>query len=258
VKGCKFIAVALALSLSAPCAFGNEPLKGGVEETGTFEEPRQQEIMEMPTPQLAPQKGDMDSNKLNGNVKDDTLKGQVDDQGSEDMTAGVPQSDGSERPLLRGKAALDGEGGYSGDDPDADDSELQVAWDKWRNKFLWAVQSGVQESLNNPDDENLRWDPQKQAVVMRFPLGTTAWFSAKVDNNRHVTSVKIMHSSGFPGYDRAVTEAVRNLEGTSILQFPKRSRRPFITQAAGIKTSDQGGNQFFKFGDVERYRTGGY
>lgn len=257
MKGCKFLAVALALTLSAPSALA-APLQGGVEETGTIEEPRQQEIMDMPTPQLAPQKGDLDSNKLEGDVKDDTLKGQVEDQGNEDMTAGVPQSDSASRPVLRGKAALDGEGGYSGDDPDADDAELSVAWDKWRNRLLMAVQSGVQETMNNPEDQDLRFDPQTGQVRLRFPLGTTSWFNAKIDNNRHVISVTIFKKSGFPNFDKAVEAAVRNLEGTSILQFPKRSRRPFITQAAGIKTSDQQmGNQFFKFGDVERYRTGG-
>ncbi len=31
-----------------------------------------------------------------------------------------------------------------------DDQELQVEWDKWRNKFLWAVQSGVQEGSQQP------------------------------------------------------------------------------------------------------------
>lgn len=212
----------------------------------------------MPTPvlpEVQKQDGSLDENALKGNVKNDALQGQVDDEGSDDMTAGVPQGDNAQRPVLRGKAELGGDG-MQGDDPDMDDAELQVAWDKWRNKLLWAVQSGVQESLNNPEDQMLRWDPQRQAVVMRFPLGTTAWFAVKINNSRHVESVKIMHSSGFPGYDKAVLDAVRNLEGTSILQFPKRSRRQFVTQAAGIKTSDQGGNQFFKFGDVERYRTG--
>jgi hypothetical protein len=255
----KFIALALTLLLCVPCALA-APLQGGVEETGTIEEPRQQEIMDMPTPVLPEvpmekQKGSLEDTALKGNVKDDRLNGQVEDEGTDDMSAGVPEGDNVNKPVLRGKASLGGEG-MEGDDPDSDDAELQVAWDKWRNKFLWAVQSGVQEALNNPEDINLRWDPQKQAVVMRFPLGTTAWFACKVANNRHVESVKLMHESGFPGYDKAVLDAVRNLEGTSILQFPKRSRRPFVTQAAGIKTSDQGGNQFFRFGDVERYRTG--
>lgn len=264
MKNQKLIAAVLALFLSVPCALANEPLKGGVEETGILpsEATQEGEIMDMPTPVLpeVPKGkagvGQFDNASLKGGVDDNSLQGHA-DQDDPNLTEGNAQFDKAGlRGPLKGRAEL-GDQGLSGDDPDMDDQELQVAWDRWRNNFLYAVQTGVQESLNNPEDVNLRWDPVKQAVVMRFPLGTVAWFACKINNSRHIESVKIMHSSGFPGYDNAVLQAVKNLEGDSLLRFPKRSRRSFVTQSAGIKTSDSGGRQFFKFGDVERYRTGG-
>ncbi|MBX9670193.1 MAG: hypothetical protein K2X93_21510 [Candidatus Obscuribacterales bacterium] len=260
-------ALAIALSLRAPLAYANEPLQGGVEETGILpsEAKKDTELLDMPTPvlpEVQPDKGKLGFGKydqaeqpLQGNIRENALQGNAEDEGDPGLGEGSAQMDNQANKPLQGRAEL-GNDGLGADDPDMDDQELQVAWDRWRNKLLWAVQSGVQEALNNPDDTNLRWDPQRQAVVMRFPIGTTAWFACKINSTRHVVSVKIMHSSGFPGYDKAVEDSVRNLEGTSILQFPRRSRRTYVTQSAGIKTSDSGGKQFFKFGDVERYRQG--
>ena len=202
------------------------------------------------------QKGSLEDTALKGNVKDDRLNGQVEDEGTDDMSAGVPEGDNVNKPVLRGKASLGGEG-MEGDDPDSDDAELQVAWDKWRNKFLWAVQSGVQEALNNPDDVDLRFDPRRGMVVVRFPLGTTAWFHCKISADRHIVSAKIKQSSGFPNFDQAVLNSINHLEGSSYLRFPRRSQRQFVTQTAGIKTSDSPDRQYFKFGDVERYRVPG-
>ena len=123
--------------------------------------------------------------------------------------------------------------------------------------ILFAVQGGVQEALNNPDDVDLRFDPSKGMVVVRFPLGTVAWFHCKISADRHVMSAKIKQTSGFPNFDNAVISSIRNLEGSTVLRFPKRSQRQFVTQTAGIKTADSPERQYFKFGDVERYRTPG-
>ncbi|MBZ0187691.1 MAG: energy transducer TonB, partial [Candidatus Obscuribacterales bacterium] len=142
-------------------------------------------------------------------------------------------------------------------DPDMDDQELMVEWDKWRNRFLWTVQSGLTANMNDPDKLQGVWDPMRQAMVMmpRFPLGITAWFSCTVTKKRKIENLKLEHTSGYPAYDQAVLDAVRSMEGTSILKFPGRSRRLTVRQMAGIKTSTTGERQFFKFGDVERYRS---
>ena len=252
VKIQKLLAVALALVISAPCALANEPLQGGVEETGILpsEATKNEEIIDMPAPVLPP----VQKKPLEATIRQDALHGEADeDDPNLQAGTGVPDSDGGGGPL-KGQAT---DQQLDSDDPDMDDQELQVAWDRWRNNLLYAVQTGVQEALNNPEDAMLRWDPVRKKVLMRFPLGTTSWFYCKVNSQRHIESLKIMESSGFDGYDKAVLKAVRDLEGSSILKFPKRSRRLFVTQSAGIKTSDQGGGrQDFKFGDVERYRMG--
>jgi len=91
--------------------------------------------------------------------------------------------------------------------------------------------------------------------VMRFPLGTTAWFSCQVTNDKHIVNLKLMHSSGFPNFDEAVLKAVKELEGSAILRYPSRSHRQIVSQVAGIKTSESSQPQYFHFGDVEKYRT---
>lgn len=265
--------------MCAPAVYADS-LKGEVNETGTLqpgEIKTNKNIMDLVDPAVSPEvpkKKEQDSGKLGygslgkksgeplqGNIRQDELSGNAEDSGDGTLRSGTGQQDQTKGPL-EGKAEI-GEGALTGQDPDVDDQELQIEWDKWRNRFLWAVQSGVQEALNNPEDQMLRWDPQQNIVVMRFPLGTVAWFTCKVTNDRRIADMKLMHPSGYPGYDRAVINAVRSLDGTSILRFPKRSRRQFVTQQAGIKTSDSGERQFFHFGDVERYRTpadggGGY
>ncbi|MBA3857640.1 MAG: hypothetical protein C0507_12095 [Cyanobacteria bacterium PR.3.49] len=189
---------------------------------------------------------------LRGGANDNALQGGAQDEGGGDLTPMQPRSG---KPILQG-SAMQSDYGPAGD-PDMDDQELQVAWDKWRNKFLWAVQSGVQEALNNPDDVDLRFDPRRGMVVVRFPLGTTAWFHCKISADRHIVSAKIKQSSGFPNFDQAVLNSINHLEGSSYLRFPSRSQRQFVTQTAGIKTSDSPERQYFKFGDVERYRVPG-
>lgn len=255
MKSRKLIALFLALSVSVPCAFANEPLKGGVEETGILpsEATKNEEIIDMPTPVLPP----VQKKPLEGTIKHDTLSGEANED-DPNLQEGQALPDSDDRAPLKGQAETAGNQQLDSDDPDMDDQELQVAWDRWRNNLLYAVQTGVQEALNNPEDEMLRWDPVRKKVLMRFPLKTTSWFYCKVNNNRHIESLKIMEGSGFDGYDKAVLKAVRDLEGSSILKFPKRSRRLFVTQSAGIQTSDSGGGRRdFKFGDVERYRVGG-
>lgn len=203
-----------------------------------------------------PQKGRLDSqNPLSGSAdaNNDALQGNAQDDGPGSLTPMTPRSGG--KPILQGGATQSDYGPQG--DPDMDDQELQVDWDRWRNKFLFAVQGGVQEALNNPDDVDLRFDPAKGMVVVRFPLGTVAWFHCKVSADRHIMSAKIKQSSGFPNFDNAVIASIHNLEGSTVLRFPKRSQRQFVTQTAGIKTADSPERQYFKFGDVERYRTPG-
>lgn len=234
-------------------ALADEPLKGSVDETAPLEpskvSPTLTPIEPMAVPVVpAPKK------KLQGNVEHEggaPLEGRAADDDAQ-LQGMEPQNDKRSN-KLQGNATLD-DGSLAKEDPDAEDQELAVQWDIWRNRFLNAVQSGVQETLNNPDDSMLRWDPSRQVVMMRFPLGTAAWFSCRITNDQHIADLKLMRSSGFPNYDKAVLAAVSNLDGSALLRYPKRSRRRIVTQIAGIKTSDSSQQQFFHFGDVERIR----
>jgi hypothetical protein len=146
-------------------------------------------------------------------------------------------------------------------DPDVEDRELMIEWDRWRNRFLRAVQMQVQLGVNHPDDfgEDVRprFDPRTGMHMARFPLGTETWFDCEITSDRRIKNLAIVRPSGIQEYDRAVIEGVRALEGTSILIFPRGSRRPVVQQKAGIRTSDRADFQYHHFGDVERYREPG-
>lgn len=143
------------------------------------------------------------------------------------------------------------------EDPDRADRDLMVEWDRWRNRFLRAVQMQIQAGVNHPDfddDPRARFDPRTGMIMPRFPLGTEAWFSCEVTNDKRIRHLKIIRSSGTPAYDKAVLEGVRALEGTSILIYPAGSHRIIVSQEAGIRTSDHADYQYHHFGDVEHYR----
>jgi len=191
---------------------------------------------------------------LQATIKHTDLQGDVDGDGQE-LSPGRGQMDRYNK-LLDGQAQqLDSS--LQSQDPDMADQELQVEWDKWRNRLLWAVQSGVQQTLNNPEDPSLRYDPRTGQSLMKFPMGTVAWFSCTVTKDRRILDAKITEPSGFPNYDRAVLNAVMMLDQTSILKFPARSQRERVFQDAGIKTAGSAQRQYFKFGDVERYNVPG-
>jgi hypothetical protein len=230
------------------------PLQGRIEESGV--EPSHDVIKKtieaMPAPVLKPRAAGIDkAAPLQGSAKGGGLKGSV-----EDSEAGAirPMQGQADKKVLQGHAAKEGSDLKGLGDPDADDRELMVEWDRWRNRLLFAIQSGMQESLNNPDESNLRWDPKSQTMVAKFPMGTITWFFCQVTPDRRIQNLKITHSSGFPGYDKAVLESINNLQGSSILRYPKGSKRMIVTQEAGIKTAETAEYRYFKFGDVERQR----
>ncbi len=251
----------LLASGNLPGLAGEAKLKGEVEQadvlpsTATTPGP----VEPMPVPVLRSKAGGQKAGRYPDELKgqDDTdrpgtLGGRAEALGGAEN--GKPDS---KTGMLHGTATKQGaslEGDVEGvSDPDAADQELMIEWDRWRNRFLHAIQSGMQESLNNPE-QGLRWDPARQAMVNRFPLGTTAWFSCQVTPDRRISHIKLLHSSGYPAYDRAVLDAIDALQGSSILRYPTGSRRQVVVQTAGIKTAEQAEYRNFHFGDVERQR----
>lgn len=195
-------------------------------------EPRR--IEDMPVPVLP--KLDL-SKPQTGKAEDNNLKGKAEDQGStKPFEATVSKEDIVPQNI----------------DPDADNAELMVQWDKWRNRLLWAIQSGVDEFLSNPPPESLQWDPKANAMISRVPLGIEAWFSCQVTPSHQMMNVKLLHGSGSQLYDQAVLAAINQLQGSKILAYPSGSKRKMVTQMAGLKTTQTFQRKYFQFGDVER------
>lgn len=188
---------------------------------------------------------------LEGKAIDSELRGAANELGLKDLSA---LTDRLQEPL-KGSASLDQSRKGREIDPDADDSELLVEWDRWRNRFLRAVQLGTQENINNPDPEDYeapRVDPYTGQISSRYPLGTGSAFSCVVTSDGQIKNLEIIEASGFPKYDKAVLRAVRQLAGTQILRFPKGSHRQNIVQPGRIKTATSNQFKFHHFGDVER------
>lgn len=224
------------------------PLEGKVEKAGeaSLRIQRQGAGLKVLDPQA-----DKTNPALDGKAVDDELRGILKDGSLNPMS---PLSDALSP--LQGKAVLLGGKGAAAD-PDADDSELLVEWDRWRNRFLRAVQLGTQEILNNPDPEDYerpRVDPNTGAITSRYPLGTGCAFSCLITEDGLIKNLETIEASGFPKYDRAVLRAVQQLAGTQILRFPKGSHRHNVVQPGRIKTSTSNAFQYHHFGDVEKIR----
>jgi hypothetical protein len=244
--------VILSLSNSSANA---DALKGGVQENTAGQGNAGVPTEPLPVPVLPPTKlgaekgGEDNGDSLKGKSESDMLNGQ--EQAGDDGLQGQTGKTGDQGPLKAGTQMQDAQ---ASDDPDGQDQDLQVEWDRWRNRFLRAVLAGATEFINNPDEVKLRWDPQRRAMVPALPMGIESWFSCNITKNRKITDLRIEQSSGFANYDRAVMNSVKSLENTSILRFPERSHRQVVSQSAGIKTSPHTENRYFKFGDVEHYR----
>lgn len=246
---------------SMPLALADETLRGGVEELGAREaDPTLSPAVPMPAPVFKPK-------PLKGRADDSRLQGQADDEGG--ALQGSAQDDGgslsgqkpaydSNRNVLQG-SAVSNDASLSAADPDANDEQLNVEWDKWHNRLLWSIQSGVQEIINSPENIEPRFDPRRGRVVVgpNIPLGTRATFFVRVSADRRVTKATIVESSGYADYDKALLDAIYSLDGSAILKFPRNSRRQRVNETATIITSDHGEREFFKFNDVEKYRVPG-
>lgn len=247
---------------AAPAETAAAPLQGRIEHTNTHTSGTS--VLDRgPAPVVPsiPKKGSLQQ----GQGTADTLNKPLDGKAIDDELRGMIQ-DGSLRPLqglsgdlpegtvLKGTAT---KGGLGSVDPDEEDQELMVEWDRWRNRFLRAVQLGVQEQVNNPDPEDYqrpRFDPQTGKLMPRFPLGTGAAFDCQITSDGRILNLTIIEPSGFSAYDRAVIKSIRQLEGTRILRFPSASRRTTVTQAGRIKTATSSDFQYHHFGDVEKVK----
>jgi len=139
-------------------------------------------------------------------------------------------------------------------DPDAGNQGLDIAWDQWRNRLMQTIQANTVTRINVHDDVQFVWDPRTQMMQSRYPNGTSAWYSCSVLPNLRIVNIRITGSSRYPTYDQAVMQAINDLQGNPILQYPQGSRRQIVTQEASVRTAGESSSQNYQFNDVERQR----
>jgi len=229
---------------------------GGETKVHSFDHPLEGKVEQAGQASLRIQRPLLDSgaqDAKSGSASRDSLQGGARDGLMQPM---APRQDALSDPLKGNASLLGGKSARAGD-PDEDDTELMVEWDRWHNRFLRAVQLGTQEILNNPDTDDYERphvDPNTGVLTSRYPLGTGAAFSCQVTAEGQVKNLELIENSGFPRYDRAVLQAVRQLAGTQILHFPKGSHRRTVIQPGRIKTAGNSDFKYYKFGDVEKVR----
>lgn len=195
--------------------------------------------------------GESGENVLRGSASHDELSGSA-----QDGSLQAQQARGDRQPLLKGFASTQ-TGGISEADPDLGDRELEIEWDAWRNKFLRNVLSSVSQKINDRESDYYvppKRDPATGAILPPYPLGTGATFTVQVTKDGIIKNLGIIRSSGFESYDKCVMQAIKELESSSWLAYPRGSRRVMVEQLGTIRTSVQGGYTEQRFGDVERYK----
>lgn len=205
---------------------GKKPLKGKIEGNDLFEAEKNKDIENHKDVNLLPGKAEAD----------------------------IPRSKSN---YLKGHAQS-GDLEPAKEDPDADDKELMIAWDRWRNRFLQAVLGSTTEMLNNDQAHSFQINPSTHTMEAIYPVGTVAWFVCEVTRDRQIKRLRILNSSGYPEYDRSVIEAVQALQDSSLLRFPTGSRRTAVLQGGAVERAIQPQQQYFRFGDVEHYRVPAY
>lgn len=253
------LAFGFSLAGSVPVR-ADEPLQGKVEEADVLPSadapPPPMEPVPVPVVAPIPRKpleGRLEQNALQGGAQGTGLTGGAAGGG----WAGNPQQPRMDQ--LR-QAPLQGSAGQNPmtlgvfNDPDANNQEVLIDWDRWRNTLMQAIQSGTLAKINVHNDIHFVWDPRSQMMLSRYPNGTSAWYACDVLPNRRIINIRLTQSSRYPSYDQAVLQAINDLQGNNILTYPIGSRRQIVSQEANVKTAGQTQSQDFKWGDVERQR----
>lgn len=242
------------LYLFAAPAGWTEPLQGRIEQTGRA----QQKVLPGSVQQnVLP--GNAQQDVLPGNAQQNVLPGNVSGYGAplypQQGTLAPMQGNVSGGNPLQGNVA--GNNPMQGNvaaDPDFGNQELDIAWDAWRNRLIQAIQANTLTRINVHDDVQFVWDPRTQMMQSRYPDGTSAWYACSVLPNGRIVNIRITLSSRYPTYDQAVWQAINDLQGNRILQYPQGSRRQIVTQEGNVAKAQQSSTQTYQFGDIERQR----
>ncbi|HEY9789338.1 MAG TPA: TonB C-terminal domain-containing protein [Candidatus Obscuribacterales bacterium] len=116
-----------------------------------------------------------------------------------------------------------------------EEKNLAIEWDDWHNKVANAVLPHI---FGNVVDS------------INVAAGASTMVHFVVTNDRKITSVQVVKSSGNLQYDRAVRDAVYKIDGNYVLKFPAESKRTEV--ATNVAFSKGGGQKnYIIFGDVE-------
>lgn len=228
------------MGLSCPTTVDADPLQGSVEQTQKGVEQNLQQGLE----------DRLNALELQGAAKNTSLNGSAQNGALNPMQGA---QSGAFNPMQAGVAGQGGPlNGAAANDPDG--AELQIDWDRWRNALTQAIQAGTINLINIHNDINFVFDPRKNMMVSRYPQGLAAMYTCDVLPNQQIVNARILQSSGNQNYDRAVFQAIMNLQGNNMLRYPRGSKRQIVTQQATVFTSADSRFQKFQFNDVETQR----
>ncbi len=162
---------------------GKAPLQGEVDALDAAPSPstlKLKTLEAMPAPVLPkkPLQAVIQTRQMNSSAEDDDedLKGLKPSLGSMDQ----------QRNLKSGASMDDLNKGLASEDPDVEDQEMMVQWDKWHNRVLNAIQQGLMEQLQSTGENLMFYDPRTGRMRSKYPLGTMAMFSCQVTPDHHV------------------------------------------------------------------------
>lgn len=120
---------------------------------------------------------------------------------------------------------------------EAEDQELLIEWDKWRNKISKKVWLKLNEHLTGGICFNLGGIllSTGEGSSYNFRKGIEVTYICDITKDRHIAHLQVTHPSGDPTYDNLVLACVRSLEGKKYLQFPEGSARTRVRTSATLK-----------------------
>lgn len=147
-------------------------------------------------------------------------------------------------------ASLEGNASEEG----ADQQEVAIDWDQWRNRFCKAVWSRMNQRMAG---DVVALGPLQfklgSAPASEFQSGLGATYSCKITSDGRVTEPNLVKRSGNDRFDELLLESLNSLHGKHVLQFPKGSQRSSVSAEGWFRT----GKKVFhegKTGDVERVK----
>lgn len=143
--------------------------------------------------------------------------------------------------------------GVDASDPDAENKQVAIEWDHWRNRFAHEIWKRTNVMLVGGDAFMIGKIYIKYGVnpAREFPKGVSVDVACNITADRHVTDIHVTSSSGVKEFNELVMQAFKDLDKKHILAFPKCSQRQSVSMTVSMKI---GNGQFtpFKFDDVER------